>query len=237
MPALAGSGTTGAGTGSAGAVHTGASGHTGHSGGVHPRTAPKTPTLSAPALRVIVYKPNPQANGLTRYPGQAAVARDTAAPMQSRPVLHPLLPGTFSALTVHNPNATVNFQVLVVGGQRVIVPDGLAHQPKSFAFKPGDLPPGKFPRLEYGGIEPANRSPFNQLIFNAQPPPVIQTKFIFTRTPNSTSEGASALFAGAAPKPMSEFDDLYQFLWFAAFFAAVGSAMFFGMRAANRAMA
>lgn len=235
-PALAGSGTTVTNASGSGG-HAGGGGHAGHSSGKHMSTAPKTPQLGASIPRVVIYQANKQANGLTRYQGVASVARNTAAPMQSRPVLHPLQPGTFSALTVHNPNATVNYQVLVVGGQRVIVPDGLAHQPKSFAFKPGDLPLPKFGRLEYGGIDTASRAPFNLLDSNAPPTPPIQTKFIFTRNPDSTSEGASALSASAAPKAMSEFDDLYQFLWFSAFLAGVGSVFYGGIRAANKAMA
>lgn len=235
---MAGSGTTvtGAGGGGSGGGHA-SGGHTSHSSGARVHAPPKTPQLHAPTPRVIVYQANRSPNGLTRYSGVSAISRDTSAPMQSRPVLHPLRPGTFSALTVHNPNATVNFQVLVVGGQRTIVPDGLAHQPKSFAVKPGDLPLPKFGRLEYGGIDTAIQSPFNQINFHSPEPPPIQTKFIFTRDPRWTPEGASSLFAGGGPQPMSEFDDLYQFLGFAAFFAAVGALIYGGIRAANRALA
>ena len=228
MPALAGSGAPVTGGGS----HPGGGSHTGHSSS---QAAAKTPSLSAPAPRVIIFQANPKTNGLTRSPGISAIARDTSAPMQSRPVLHPLLPGTFSALTVHNPNATVNFQVLVVGGQRVIVPNGLAQQPKSFAFKPGDLPLGKFPRLERGGSDAAIQTPFHQLNFHAPPPAPIQTRFFFPSALASSPAAASALFAGGGVQPLSEFDDLYQFLWFAVFLAAVGSVIFCSMRAISRA--
>ena len=225
--------------GTGGGSHTGGNtgGKSGHSGGSASHSGSKTPKLAAPVPHIIVLHANSQANGLTRYRDIAASSRNTAAPLQSRPVLHPLQPGTFTPLTVANPNATVNFQVNVVGGHRVIIPDGLAHQPKSFAFKPGDLPPGKFPRLERGGDDKVEPVYFNLLHDNFPRSPPIQTRFIFSRDPKNSADGALGFVAKSGPEAMSEFADLYQFLWFVAFFAGVGGLFFMSARAVSRAEA
>ena len=220
------------GGGSSSSGHT--SGKSGHTAGPASHSSGKTPHLGAPVPHIIVLHANSQANGLAHYRDMTLSSRHTAGPMQSRPVLHPLQPGTFTPLTLANPNATVNFQVNVVGGQRYIVPSGLAHAPKFFAFRLGDRPLGKFPRLERGGVDHVNQTYFNLMRDNTLHSPPIQTRFIFSRDPKNASDGASGFVAKPAPRAMSEFDDLYQFLWFSMFFAGIGALFYASARAINR---
>ena len=96
---------------------------------------------------------------------------------------------------------------------------------------------GRFPRLHGvgGGIEVSNQTvvsfaPHTGLNQSLKPPAGVSV-----RAP-SGAEGSAALQAGAvASRALSEFDDLYQFLWYCVFFAGFAGLIVASVRAVRNA--